>query len=756
MLRSVSRALRLRASARFPRPALLGLALPVLLAACTDTGTSPEPRGNPALPSPGSARIAELTCRVDVRARTVACGDAPAASGAGRGDLIVGGQNTYVRLASSNTFVTDVADPTAQDTFSFDATVENLIPQPLGTADGTTGDAAGVRVFLPADPRTTSGTGVVRVANADGYDAFTNVNQAYFQYAGPLAENATSAATRWKLAFDPGVVSFSFKAYVSAVVQYPAGWVDVGYGTLTSTLAPGASGQAVASVRNQVGDVLSEDVSWSASSVAVVVGSTGTVTAGQCGGAAAVTASTPTRPARLGVAVTVQAPSFSGFSPNPYAAGGSTISRTASLSATFSYCTRAIGPETFVVRGSQGSPSLLGGSYTGVGTRTGTFSHTGSFFAGEEVEVSLTSALASAVRVARFRTATGAASGAYGGKVDIATGSSPYSVAAGDLNGDGRLDLAVVNQGSNTVSVLLRNAGNTGYAAKSDFGTGSGPSSVAMGDVNRDGRVDLVVTNYFDNTVSVLLRNAANTGYDARADYATGSAPLSVALGDMNGDGQVDLAVANYNSATVSVLLRNAANTGYEAGVSLPTGTQPQSVAVGDLNGDGLLDLAVASQNTGTVSVLLRNAANTFYDAKLSYSTGLIPRAVAVGDLNGDGRLDLAVANYNSANVSVLLRNTTNDGFGLLNYAAGTNPQSVAVGDLNGDGRLDLAVANYGSSTLSVLLRNSSGTFNAKVDYATGTNPRSVVIGDLNNDGRLDLAVANTTSANVSMLNGGP
>ncbi|MGZ8173613.1 DUF4347 domain-containing protein [Methylobacter sp.] len=96
-------------------------------------------------------------------------------------------------------------------------------------------------------------------------------------------------------------------------------------------------------------------------------------------------------------------------------------------------------------------------------------------------------------------------------KVDFATGFNPYSVSVGDFNGDGKTDLAVANAGSNTVSVLLRNAANTGFASKVDFATGSNPSSVSVGDFNGDGKTDLAVADTYSNTVSVLSNNSTAT-----------------------------------------------------------------------------------------------------------------------------------------------------------------------------------------------------------------------------------------------------
>src|SRR5438067_1547326 len=111
----------------------------------------------------------------------------------------------------------------------------------------------------------------------------------------------------------------------------------------------------------------------------------------------------------------------------------------------------------------------------------------------------------------------------FGAKTDFGTGAEPISVAVGDFNGDGKLDLAVANVGSNTVSILLVTGTGT-FGAKTDFGTGSGPRSVAVGDFNLDGKLDLAVANGSGNTVSILLGTGTGT-FGAKTDFGTGSVP---------------------------------------------------------------------------------------------------------------------------------------------------------------------------------------------------------------------------------------
>jgi hypothetical protein len=344
----------------------------------------------------------------------------------------------------------------------------------------------------------------------------------------------------------------------------------------------------------------------------------------------------------------------------------------------------------------------------------------------------------------------------FGSNIDYATGTSADSVTVGDFNGDGKTDLAIANGNSSSVSVLFRNAANTGFDAKIDLTTGyyPFPISVSAGDFNGDGKVDLAVANQNNNTVSVLLRNSANTSFDSNIDIITDSLPQSVVVGDFNGDGKTDLAVVNAGSNTVSVFLRNSSNTSFDSKVDFATGPSPCSVSNGDFNDDGKLDLAIANRDGNTVSVLLRNIANTGFEPKLDYATGLEPRSVSVGDFNGDGKTDLAVANGSSNTVSVLLRNAANTDFEpKMDFATGIEPLSVSEGDFNGDGKVDLAVANMGSNTVSILLRNAANTnFEPKVDFATGSGPISLSEGDFNGDGKTDLAVANFYSNTVSVL----
>ena len=202
-------------------------------------------------------------------------------------------------------------------------------------------------------------------------------------------------------------------------------------------------------------------------------------------------------------------------------------------------------------------------------------------------------------------TAPGATTVSFASPQSFSTGVNPSEAVLGDVNDDGKPDIIIVNYGSNTVSVLLNTTapGSTvpSFAAQQTFATGAGPSTIALVDINGDGRPDIVVTNQNSNTLSVLLNTTApgssTVSFAPQQTFATGSVPIFLALADINSDAKPDIVVANYNSSgTVSVLLNTtvpgSAVANFAAPVTVATASDP-SVAVGDINGDGRPDLVV-------------------------------------------------------------------------------------------------------------------------------------------------------------------
>jgi hypothetical protein len=332
---------------------------------------------------------------------------------------------------------------------------------------------------------------------------------------------------------------------------------------------------------------------------------------------------------------------------------------------------------------------------------------------------------------------------------DWGTGTSPVAMAIGDFNEDGKEDLAVANQGANTVSILLGN-GNGTFTPGAGASTGNQPSAVAVGDFNGDGHTDLVVGNTVDSTLTILLGDGKG-GFTAAPALVNSVNPVSVAVGDFDADGRLDLAVANSSINTISIFLGNGDGTFRATSTPTLQLQSPSFIALADFTGDGVPDLAIANQSGNTITIARGRGDGTFVTSS-TVTTGSTPVWVGVADLNGDAKQDLAVVNRGSSTVSIFLGNGNGTFQAGTDNATGTGPSSVAIGDVNGDGILDLIVANGISNNVSVLLGSGGGAFNAQATSATNTGPASVAIGDFDANGKLDLAVVDQQANRVSVL----
>ena len=237
-------------------------------------------------------------------------------------------------------------------------------------------------------------------------------------------------------------------------------------------------------------------------------------------------------------------------------------------------------------------------------------------------------------------------------EVDFSVGDYPLSVVVEDFNRDGNPDLAVANEGTDDVSVLIGDGGGS-FGMANSYAVGDYPTAAAAGDLDGNGILDLVVVNHSSSNISLLLGDGLG-GFTAASHFAVGSGPRDLTVGDVDLDGNLDVVTANYTADSVGVLLGDGA--GGFAPQSSHLVYDPWSVELGDLDRDGDLDLVVANTAiSGSVSILRGDGAGNF-EAPESAAVNAYPNSVGLGDFNRDGQLDLAVSDsYYTHSVSVLL-----------------------------------------------------------------------------------------------------
>src|SRR5271157_2184284 len=390
-------------------------------------------------------------------------------------------------------------------------------------------------------------------------------------------------------------------------------------------------------------------------------------------------------------------------------------------------------------------------------------------------------------------------------------GMSPESIVAGDFTGDGVLDLAVANHGSGDVS-MFSGDGRGGFSGPITIplpDPGAEPISMVEGDFTGDGRLELAVLEQNTNKVSIL-------GSDVRGEFQVLSQfslpcaqciPHALAAGDFNGDGLDELAVVSerYDGADfVSVMLGMASGTFdlQTPPIFIGTGLNPTSIIAAHLFSGGPLDLAIAGSGSQFVSLLQGDGRGKFNNVLPALDVGSegYPWAVVAGDFTGDGRSDLAIARQAPNSVAIEL----NQGDGQFSQAGSgglVSHNTPLLADLNGDGVPDLAIVDgagnilfregqpgqpgsfYPPITINsrfpsrdiAVVKTSQGTLLASVDadatdkaislyrwldgnfvrigsLPTGSLPAQIVTADLTGDGRDDLVVRNAGDGTLTVF----
>jgi hypothetical protein len=326
-------------------------------------------------------------------------------------------------------------------------------------------------------------------------------------------------------------------------------------------------------------------------------------------------------------------------------------------------------------------------------------------------------------------------------------------VTVADINRDGKPDIVASNSSSDSVTVFLNNTAPFAVTPAFLAGVnvtlgGSGPRSVAAGDFNKDGAVDLVTANRDTDDVSVLMNTTvagSSTPTFSGTVFPTGTGPLFVLARDLDADGKVDIAVL-HNGETVRVMLNDTVNLASAPSFTLQddvaTGASPFGFTIGNFLNNARNDMAIGNSGSALNVLVYRN--QTVAGGMPSFTNGTnfdsgnfgIIRALASGDLNGDGKVDIVAVDEGHVTVGVL-RNTAVAHAAAPSFAAKQdfalgantdNPGSVLVQDLNGDGKPEIVAASgpYGPY-LSVLT-------NATPAAATSFSMLSPLTFDINDD----------------------
>ena len=304
--------------------------------------------------------------------------------------------------------------------------------------------------------------------------------------------------------------------------------------------------------------------------------------------------------------------------------------------------------------------------------------------------------------------------------------SFPTSIAVGDFNNDSKLDITVANSATKTVGILF-GYGNGSFASLESYSIGSDsiPQSVTVGDFNNDNKLDIAIVDSGTNSVSVLLKY--DTGaFRNQIPYfiGIGSSPETVSTGDFNNDDWLDFVVVNTSNDNIVVFfgLGNGTfsnSTTYSTG----KGSRPNFVLTTDLNNDSYLDILVSNFLGNNLGVFLGFSNGSFSD-QTTYSTGnnSHPAGIAVGDFNNDSRLDIVVALEYTNQIAIFYGYGNGTFSTIIIYAVASDsyPVSVAVADFNNDDHLDIVVANYGTSNIYIFQGYGNGTFSNTIIYSTG------------------------------------
>ncbi len=374
----------------------------------------------------------------------------------------------------------------------------------------------------------------------------------------------------------------------------------------------------------------------------------------------------------------------------------------------------------------------------------------------------------------------------FAGPISYGAWSFPMGLSIGDVNADGKPDIASADAGGSAVSVFQNNTTLGVFNASSllplvAYNTGSRPGDVELVDMDGDGKLDLASTcdtPALPNGRVSINRNVTGTGainatfFGGAAQSLANFRPFGLAVGDVDGDGKPEMAAVSLTEGKAHVYKNfnlGTVKSSHRESLTIASGFA-SGAAFSDIDVDGKLDLiviydgAVISifRNTSTIGLINPNSFGPRIDIPVPFTTGFAK--IAVGDIDGDGRPDIVKPNPGNNSISILRNisipgSITTGSFDLpFSLSTGLAPSSATLGDIDGDGKREIAVTNETSNTVS-LFKNVSvagvldaSSFLPNVDFNVPAGPKRLAIGDLDGDTKPDLVVSSPGADVISIL----
>lgn len=398
----------------------------------------------------------------------------------------------------------------------------------------------------------------------------------------------------------------------------------------------------------------------------------------------------------------------------------------------------------------------------------------------------------------------GNANGTFQPRTIVQTGQNPSDVKLVDLDGDGNLDAIVTNNDDNTMMIFWGDGSGTfSTANRTILTTGNGPHRIVTGDLDGDGKIDIVIVDWTGTSITIFYNNGGRQ-FTTQNLGSWGSSD-SVALGDLNGDGLPDIVIGGERE-TVYInqgnrVMKNIGNfqpgfhsdsvavVNFGSKVAVVGASQHEDVLtllytnsdgslddntfdiityglsgaasdmlITDVNGDGVPDAIVTYGSTstggGSMSVFLGTSDGHFL-ARVDSTLAVAANRIVKAALNKSGNTDLIGVNTTLSALTLYFGNPGLDLGLAVTYPVGSSPSGIAIGDVNGDGNPDLVTANTVDNTITVLQGSPNGTFGGRVDFSVNAiSPRRVRLADVTGDGQLDAITVNSGSGNVTVMVG--